>query len=630
MWIRRLLFIIIFFFGLAFVNAQINNRCLTKDQLLRMQSTSLDDIRGFLNNENWSFAEAKSNQAFDYFDYQINYNIVSWEKSPYNNRENIILYIATGKPNIVIYQSNSSCFNDLLKSFASTKGETIVGEDKLLTIFKEKSITIEFREYKKDYSRKQYSILVYNSNALFAELDSLRKAEAEKKNLYDNAILEGNAYFESGQFENAKYKYLIALEIENTDFLQSQIELCDKAICNKLISLGDSLFNFNQYDEALRIFIKAKECSKSMQSLREKIKITERRILDVKIITIQKKADEYFYKKKYDLALDNYNSILLLDKSNVYASERIKQIIEIKNILEKRSTTVFSYKSTNRNDLIQFQNLLLNDMKLQINKYKEGFLNLSYLISFDTTGNNLSEVKNISTSLTGYATNLSNITSTGILKPSSEGGYFLASQENLTFNVKWSTSENIFRSSSKGIFQNEYTYQNLNSVVSFINKQHFNYGKYIFETKNIEVNEKSYSNINLVKYKTIGPEAALFSMLMPGMGTLKVTYGKKGWKNFTYFLLSTGIAIGSKSYSNAQYKSYLGATSQADIDKYYNNANISHKIALISGGISASIYLYDIIWVLSKGYKNLKDSKLLRKQLQQGPIQIQNQSISWQ
>lgn len=633
----RLIFIVVFILCVAKSNAQDNSGCLSKHQLFKMQSSSLDDIRMFLNNESWSFNGAKSNQSYNYFDYPINYNIVSWEKSSYYNGGNIILYNSTGKPNIVIYQSNSSCFNDLLKSFTSTKGKTSVEEDKLVTIFKENTITIEFREYKNDYSSRQFSILVYNSTALYQEIqilkeqaEALKKAEVEQKKKYDNAIAEGDVLFSSSKFELAKIKYLTALEVENNVLVQSKIDLCDKAICEKLISKGDSLYNANQYEKALSVFTEAKDCSKSLLSLQEKIKITEKKILDGKINTIQSKADLYFNDKKYDLALDNYNSILLLDKSNVYASERIKQILEIKNILAKRSTTLFSYKSTNKNDLFQFQNLLLDDMKLQINKYKEGSLNLNYLISFDTLGNNLSAVKNISTSLTGYTTNLSNITSNGILKPSSEGGYFLASQENLTFDVKWSTTKNLFKSNSKGIFQNEYPNQNLNSVESFINKQPFKYGKYIFEIKNKEVNGKSYSNINLVKYKTVGPEAALFSMLMPGMGTLKVTYGKKGWGRFTCFLLSSGLAIGSKLYSDAQYKSYLGATSQADIDKYYNNANISHKIALISGGISATIYLYDIIWVISKGAKNIKDSKPLRKQLQQGPVQIQNQSISWQ
>jgi hypothetical protein len=602
-----------------------------------MQSSSLDDIRLFLNNESWSFDGAKSNQSYNYFDYPINYNIVSWEKSYYYNGGNIILYNSTGKPNIVIYQSNSSCFNDLLKSFTSIKGKTSVDEDKLITIFKENSITIEFREYKNDYSRRQFSILVYNSTALYQEIqtlkeqsEALKKAEVEQKKKYDNAIAEGDVLFSSSKFESAKIKYLTALEVENNFLVQSKIDLCDKAICEKLISYGDSLFNANQYEKALSVFTEAKDCSKSLLSLQEKIKITEKKILVGKINTIQSKADQYFNDKIYELALDKYNSILLLDKSNVYASLRIKQIKDIKNILTKRSTTVFSYKITNNTDFFQFRNNLLNDINLQMNKNKEGYLNLNYLISYDTLGTNLSSVKNISTSLTGYSTYLSNISQNGILKPTIEGGYFLASKENLTLDIKWSTSEEAYKSNSKGIFQSEYSSPSQSTIESFINRQPIKYGEYIFEIKNKEFNGKPFYDINLVKYKIVGPEAALFSMIMPGMGTLNVTYGKKGWGRFTCFLLSSGLAIGSKLYSDSQYKSYLGATSQADIDRYFNNANISNKIALISGGISASIYLYDIIWVISKGFKNLKSSEPLRKQFQQGPIQIQNQPITLQ
>ena len=581
----KLFFIVVFILCVAKSNAQDNSGCLTKHQLLKMQSSSLDDIRMFLNNEGWSFDGAKSNQSFNYFDYPINYNIVSWEKSSYYNGGNIILYNSTEKPNIVIYQSNSSCFKDLLKSFTSTKGKTSVEKDKLVTTFKENSITIEFRKYKNDYSSRKFSILVYNSAALYQEIqilkeqaEALKKAEAEQKKKYDNSLAEGDMLFSSSKFEIAKLKYLTALEIENNVLVQSKIDLCDKAICEKLISKGDSLYNANQYEKALSIFIESKKCSKSLLALQEKI----------------------------------------------------KQIQEIKNILAKRSTTVFSYKITNNGDYFQFQNNLLNDINLQINKNKEGFLNFNYLISFDTIGTNLSSVKNISTSLTGYSNYLSNISQNGILKPASIGGYFLASEENLTLDIKWSTAKASYKSNSKGIFQSEYTSQNQSTIESFINRQPFKYGKYIFEIKDKELNGIPFSDINLVKFRTIGPEAALFSMLMPGMGTIKVTYVKKGWGRFTCFLLSSGLAIGSKLYSDAQYKSYLNATSQIDIDKYYTNANITHKIALISGGISASIYLYDIIWVISKGAKNLKSSKPLRKQLQQGPVQIQNQPITLQ
>ena len=168
MW-TRLFFIVFFILCVAFGNAQDNSGCLTKHQLFKMQSSSLDDIRMFLNNESWSFNGAKSNQLYNYFDYPINYNIVSWEKSSYYSGGNIILYNSSGNPNIVIYQSNSSCFNGILKSFMSTKGKTRVDEDKLVTIFKENTVTMEFREYKNNNSSRQFSILVYNSSSQFSK-----------------------------------------------------------------------------------------------------------------------------------------------------------------------------------------------------------------------------------------------------------------------------------------------------------------------------------------------------------------------------------------------------------------------------------------------------------------------------
>jgi hypothetical protein len=343
-----------------------------------------------------------------------------------------------------------------------------------------------------------------------------------------------------------------------------------------------------------------------------------------------KVAEKHFNEKKYDLALESYNYILLLDELNEYrASEKITRIAEINNILEKRSNAIFSYKSTNGNDLLSFQNQLLEDLNLKIEKKKKGYLNLNYLVSFDTLGNNLSAVKNISTSLRGYKRNLSKITSKGFLVPSMDRGYFSASQENLVLDAKWSRTKILFKSKSKGIFPKKKVDQNLSSVVNFINSQPFKLGKYVCEIKNKEINGESYADINLVKYKTVGPRAVFLSMLMPGLGTLKVTYGEKGWGRFTCFLLSSGLAIGSKLYASAEYKKYLGATNQVDMNIYYNNANIGHKIALISGGLSATIYLNDIIGVISKGAKNIKNSRPLRKQLREGPIQIQNQKISW-
>jgi len=112
---------------------------------------------------------------------------------------------------------------------------------------------------------------------------------------------------------------------------------------------------------------------------------------------------------------------------------------------------------------------------------------------------------------------------------------------------------------------------------------------------------------NLNTIKIAGPACAINSMFFPGWGTTKVSYGKKGWGRSLSFFSTLLIAIVSNNYSNSQYDAYLNEKNDLSLmNKHYKNANLSHKVALISGGISASIYLNDVIWVFSKGIKNKK------------------------
>ena len=162
------------------------SECFTKHQLIKMQNSSIEDIRMFLNTKGWSFDGAKSNQSIQYFKYPLLYNIVQWGKSSYSNGDKIILYNYKSKPNIIIYQSNSICFKELLNSFTLTSnGVTKIDGEILTTMYKENAITIEFREYKNDYSNNQYSILVYNSAFLFEEIKAL-KTDTTKKNMIIN------------------------------------------------------------------------------------------------------------------------------------------------------------------------------------------------------------------------------------------------------------------------------------------------------------------------------------------------------------------------------------------------------------------------------------------------------------
>ena len=634
------------------VKAQDNSGCLTKRQLKKMQSSSLNDIQSFLKGEDWSLDRASKNKSFSYFNDLINYDVVSWRNSRNYYGVGLTLYNASGKPNIVVYQTNSDCFNKLMAAFKSTKSKTSVSEGLLLTTFVESGLTIEFREYSND----NY-IYVYNSSALASELknqqkekearlkiereeeearrkidaeqeEARRKIEAEKQKRYDDAIAKGDALFLKREFEQAKFSYLSAKEIDNTSEVYSKIENCEKEMCNDLISKGDDFYDAKQYEKALGQFNKASSCTSSKSTLNEKIRLTKQKILENQILAIQSKAEAYFKENKLNLAIEQYQSVRLLDKYNRNAAKRIKEIEAIKQLLAERSTQVFSYKLTNENNYLQFKNNLLEDVRANINEKRNGYLSLDYLISFDTNGVNQSVINSISTSLNGYSNFLSKASQKGTLLPASKGGYFLAAKEKVSFDVKWKTSKMRFKSTSKGITALDYSKERQSVVHNFIKKQPFPYGNYKVEIKDKEFKGVVFSDIYMVKHRVVGPSSALYSMIFPGWGSIKVSYGKKGWGRLTNFILSTGLAIGSKLYSDAQYQNYLGATNQTDIDKYYKNANTSHKVYLVSGALSASIYLYDIIWAISQGSKNQKQSKPLRKQLSKGPISIQKQSIT--
>lgn len=614
---------------------QNNSGCFIKHQLMKMQSTTLDNSMTFLNDENWSFDGTNNQESIYYFGYPINYDVTKWSKSSYQNGGNLYIYTSNIKPNIVIYQPNLFCYNNLLKSFHS-KAKTIVEEDKLITLFQENTITIEFRESPNDYSSRQYSVLIYDSKSLSQEIQSFKnkeealKIEAQERAIrYENSISEGDSLLREKKFQEAKFKYLLAKELDETDFVISKIDACEKAICDEKISEGDLLFRAEKYEKALNLFNEAKECSSSSRTLDDKIRMTEDQIRKLKIEELTNEANKYLLEKKYDLALEKYNYILTLDNDNFNAYEKVKEIQQNKIILEQRSTTLFSYENTNKNDFLQLKKLLLEDINVQISSNKNGHLRFNYLISFDTSGNNLSSVDNISTSIENYSVYLNNTTQSNILKQATKGDYFIAAQKNMSVDLVWNSSRSLFKSTSKGISSSEYNSSYSSSLQSFINKQSFRYGKYSFEVKEKKFNGKIYSDINLIEYNTVGPSAALLSAFMPGMGTLKVSYGEKGRGRFACFVLSTGLSITSKLFSNEQYNRYLGATTQAEIDKFYDNANLSHKISLLSGGISASIYLYDIIWVFSKGVQNLNRTKSLRNQLKYGPIKIQSTPIQW-
>ncbi|MFZ4707346.1 MAG: hypothetical protein ACOYMF_15170 [Bacteroidales bacterium] len=156
---------LVVFLGIAlYSNAQENNGCLTEFQLLKMQKTSLGDIRVFLAGEGWELTGAQAEPS-------LQSNIVKWQNANYNNRGNLLLCFHEGKSNIVIFQTSKSCFQQVLQSLDAIKtGDTRVSDNILITSFYRNGIAVEFQECLGNYSADKYSVIIYttsNSNTIF-------------------------------------------------------------------------------------------------------------------------------------------------------------------------------------------------------------------------------------------------------------------------------------------------------------------------------------------------------------------------------------------------------------------------------------------------------------------------------
>ena len=133
MKIINYLFLLLFIFNSVCLNnvqAQTynSNSCINRLQLNNMQKLSLEEISKFLYDNSWTFNGAKTNQLYTYFKYDLNYSIVMWNKM-YSNNENLLIYTADGKPNIVIYETNYSCFEELLKTYNQNNKSKILIND---------------------------------------------------------------------------------------------------------------------------------------------------------------------------------------------------------------------------------------------------------------------------------------------------------------------------------------------------------------------------------------------------------------------------------------------------------------------------------------------------------------------
>lgn len=582
-------------------NAQKGSTCLTYDDMLKLLTLSFDDSNNYLQNFDWSLNSDNQNNTNKYFGYDLDYSTMVWElrNDPQYYEGKLYLYHKDGQPNLVVYQATYGCFKEILGKFKE-KLENDNSLYKSSLIYNNSGVVIDFREYKKDISTLRFSILVYNESSLNeqiqaekARIAAIIKAESDRKETIKIANQNGDSLFLTGKYDDAIIQYNYAKQFLNKEEkyilieLESDIQKSQKnknrVIIENSIAKGDSLYNQKQFNDALANY---------------------------------ENALSFYYSNT-----SNYNPDLV--NSNIKAKITSTNANQDALNLQK---TYQSYLSLNPKGFYSFRDRnykTIDSMILDIKR--SGYLGYRSIVKFDSKGTNLSYIKIDSSSNKKINIYLNSINLSGLV-PTRKLDYNIPSIEEILYKVSWNTYNLRInsRTSKTHIKPTERSSEDYNfRIKSFISNQNYSKGTFKFEVVEKKLNDKVYNDITLIKYRNNnGPLNSAYSLILPGWGTLKVSDGTKGKGRMTLFLLSSIISAGCKIYSNIEYNKFIDSNASSSGEDHYNNANLANQAFLVSGGIAASIYIYDFIWVFRKGIKNISLSKVYKNNIKENPIKV--------
>ena len=316
-----------------------------------------------------------------------------------------------------------------------------------------------------------------------------------------------------------------------------------------------------------------------------------------------------------------------LNRINIFASSKLLQYKNGKSL--GGELALMQYSETNPLEFQALKNNLARSLEGIAKEKPNGKIKLNYQVLFTKDGINQSFLEEINLSEKKYRNLLEKSISETKLNPSKLCGNFTKTNDIIKLDFHWET------------YNSTVAYENNKSsnYSSYFNQQNLPFGTYILTVREKELNSTIYKDIYISNYKTRGPFYALYSVLLPGWGTRKVTYNqKKGWNRFWLVAAPLAISLTSKLISNNYYSKYMNSTLQESyqdwnktiygMDTYYKRANFWNKTSIIFGGISASFYIYDISWSFNKGAQNIKKKTKITDKIKSDKLQILFQPVN--
>lgn len=149
----------------------------------------------------------------------------------------------------------------------------------------------------------------------------------------------------------------------------------------------------------------------------------------------------------------------------------------------------------------------------------------------------------------------------------------------------------------------------------------FLYGTFAFKNMTSSVDNSTHTGFHLNDYKGVGGPANVFlSMLVPGLGFHRVTYGQhKGIGTAVIFCASVGASLGLRYYSlkSMDLKNFFKFKSNDDFNPDYMEQADPRKVAYWTSyafaGVAATIYVSSVLYTLIRGSMNAAHQNKYKK-----------------
>ena len=495
---------------------QSASSCFNMDEIMRIQASKISESRSFLNRRNWSASTYQSDVWFDYYPYSITYTSECWKPNYYEPESAMYIYTKPGKPNMVILQASSGCFSSMKSAEdKKRKGETFEETTYSSTVYREGGITKEFRTYN-DYRSGTYSILIYNTKALDAEIgpqkaedDAKRRAEIIKQQELQNMLRIADSLYYAGDYNAAVSKYEMSRYYSDDDsYANQQISVCNVSIADHIVVEGDAYFAAGDYSSALARFSEALTYNPGSVAIQQKKSSAQRKLNQQIAGRELLKGDSLFDLNLFLAAKTHYNKVVSIDPNNTRASAQIAKIDNILTVLRDRKTTIYSYQKLLPYNFSSFRSAVINSIDSLSAGQREGKVIFDFSISFDTSGYNTSNYTIQNTTTFKLPPLLESYKSNPLLTPTIMEGYYVASKESFGVNFSWFNKSVMYKCNSRKVKSrsNEENSPSDKVIRNYINNQYLKYGKYQFQVKSKTFNGKTYTDISLLKYKVADQE----------------------------------------------------------------------------------------------------------------------------